>query len=379
MRFTHCSYALLACALVAPELAAAEPLDGKAQKLPSIRVSESGRGFVEAQSGKPFVPRGFNYDHDAQGRLLEEYWLDDWPAVERHFTQMRQLGANVVRVHLQFDKFLDQSLAPHPRHVARLRDLLTLAESQRLYLDVTGLGCYHKAAVPAWYDALDEAGRWDAQCRFWQIVASEGRRSSAVFCYDLMNEPVVPGGRRAPGDWLGPPFADKHFVQFITLDQKERPRPQIARRWTSQLVRAIREIDPSTLVTVGLVDWSLDRPGLTSGFVPKEVAPEIDFVAVHLYPERGKLDAALDTLSAFSVGKPVVVEETFPLKCSPAELEQFMTRAGDRAAGWISFYWGQTPADLAESKSIGDAIQRDWLQRFPGKGIQKPERTESSP
>lgn len=379
MRFTRCWCVLLACALAAPRLAATEPPDSNTRKLPSIRVSENGRGFVVAPSGKPFVPRGFNYDHDSQGRLLEEYWLDDWPAVERHFAQMRQLGANVVRVHLQFDKFLDESLAPNPRHVARLRDLLKLAESQDLYLDVTGLGCYHKAAVPAWYDALDEAERWEAQCRFWQIVAAEGRQSSAVFCYDLMNEPVVPGGRRAPGDWLGPPFAGKHFVQFVTLDQKERPRPQIARRWTSQLVRAIREVDPGTLVTVGLVDWSLDRPGLTSGFVPNEVAPEIDFVAVHLYPERGKLDAALDTLTAFSVGKPVVVEETFPLKCSPAELEQFMTRAGDRAAGWISFYWGQTPADLAKSKSIGDAIQRDWLQRFPGKGTQNPDRTESSP
>lgn len=379
MRFTRCWCVLLACALAAPRLAATEPPDSNTRKLPSIRVSENGRGFVVAPSGKPFVPRGFNYDHDSQGRLLEEYWLDDWPAVERHFAQMRQLGANVVRVHLQFDKFLDESLAPNPRHVARLRDLLKLAESQDLYLDVTGLGCYHKAAVPAWYDALDEAERWEAQCRFWQIVAAEGRQSSAVFCYDLMNEPVVPGGRRAPGDWLGPPFAGKHFVQFVTLDRKERPRPQIARRWTSQLVRAIREVDPGTLVTVGLVDWSLDRPGLTSGFVPNEVAPEIDFVAVHLYPERGKLDAALDTLTAFSVGKPVVVEETFPLKCSPAELEQFMTRAGDRAAGWISFYWGQTPADLAKSKSIGDAIQRDWLQRFPGKGTQNPDRTESSP
>jgi hypothetical protein len=33
-----------------------------------------------------------------------------------------------------------------------------------------------------------------------------------------MNEPVVPGGKRKDGEWLGPPFGGKHFVQFVTLD-----------------------------------------------------------------------------------------------------------------------------------------------------------------
>jgi len=34
---------------------------------------------------------------------------------------------------------------------------------------------------------------------------------------------------------------------------------------------------------VGLVDWSLDRPGLTSGFVPEKIAADLDFLCVHLY------------------------------------------------------------------------------------------------
>jgi hypothetical protein len=87
--------------------------------------------------------------------------------------------------------------------------------------------------------------------------------SPAIFCYDLMNELVVPGGRRKEGDWLGPPFAGKHFVQFVTLDQKERFRRDIARQWVHHLAVAIREKDKRHLITVGLVDWSLDRKGLT--------------------------------------------------------------------------------------------------------------------
>ena len=46
-----------------------------------------------------------------------------------------------------------------------------------------------------------------------------------------MNEPVVPGGKRKAGDWLGPGFGGKHFVQFITLDQAgsapARDRPAV--------------------------------------------------------------------------------------------------------------------------------------------------------
>jgi hypothetical protein len=180
-----------------------------------------------------------------------------------------------------------------------------------------------------------------------------------------MNEPVVPGGRRASGDWLGPPFAGSHFVQFITLDQKDRPRAEVARLWIERLVAAIRPVDRHHLITVGLVDWSLDRKGLTSGFVPERIVSDLDFICVHLYPEAGKLDEALATLRGFSVGKPVVVEETFPLKCSPKALDRFIDRAGKKAAGWISFYWGKPPAELRRSKTIGDAILLNWLELFP--------------
>ena len=141
--------------------------------------------------------------------------------------------------------------------------------------------------------------------------------SPAIFCYDLMNEPVVPGGRRPAGDWLGPPFAGKHFVQFVTLDQAERPRPEVARQWVRHLSAAIRAVDKRHLITVGLVDWSLDRPGLTSGFVPKTIAPDLDFLCVHLYPKSGKQAEAFETLAGFAVGKPVLIEEMFPLAERP--------------------------------------------------------------
>jgi hypothetical protein len=96
-------------------------------EMPWVRVSRDQKGFVLDPSGRPFVPWGFNYDRDDKGRLLEDYWETEWPAVEAHFGQMKKLGANVVRVHLQLGKFLDGPDRPNARALDRLGQLLAEA------------------------------------------------------------------------------------------------------------------------------------------------------------------------------------------------------------------------------------------------------------
>jgi len=344
-------------------LAAACILSGCAPA--AIRVADDRRSFLESR-GAPFVPWGFNYDHDETGRLLEDYWNTEWAKVEEDFREMKGLGATVVRVHLQLAKFMRTALEADGKSLERLVRLLGVCERLGLELDLTGLGCYHKKDVPEWYDVLSEEARWDVQARFWEGVAAACVGSPAVFCYNLMNEPVVPVGKGSPGGWLGPPFGGKHFVQYISLDQGGRPRHEIARAWCRKLVRAIRAVDPRHLVTVGLVDWSLDRPGvLYSGFKPEAVAPELDFLCLHLYPEAKKIDAALEKLDAFrAAGVPVVIEETFLLACGAPEFETFLERTRGRAAGWIGFYWGRTLEECRKSHDLGDALMAQWLELF---------------
>ena len=174
-----------------------------------------------------------------------------------------------------------------------------------------------------------------------------------------MNEPVVPGGNnpRRTGSVQRLPASTSCSSSRSIAD---RPRPEIARsglrRWSPRFASTIKR----HLITVGLVDWSLDRPGLTSGFVPQQVAEPLDFVAVHIYPEKGKLDEALETLKGFGIGKPVVIEETFPLKCNFDEMTRFLAESRGLASGWISFYWGRT-AD--ESRRSTPHIDR---RRDPG-------------
>ena len=329
-----------------------------------IGVSKDKKGFVCASSGRQFIPWGFNYDRDYKSRLLEDYWEAEWPAVVEHFREMKQLGANVVRVHLQFARFMESADRPNEKSLERLGQLVKLAEETKLYLDLTGLACYRKQDVPAWYSALGEADRWDAQAHFWEAVAGRCAASPAIFCYDLMNEPIVPGGTRKAGDWLAGELGGFVYCQFISLDQAGRSRPEIARRWVARLAAAVRKRDRRHLVTVGLLPDSLGTGGGLSGFAPRAVAAKLDFICVHIYPKTGKLEEDLKTLKGFQVGKPVVIEEMFPLACSTADLGEFIGRSKPYAAGWVGFYWGQTPAELSKSTSIGDALMAAWLKLF---------------
>jgi hypothetical protein len=97
-----------------------------ATRLEWIRVATDNRSFVLDRSGKRFVPWGFNYDHDDTGRLIEDYWVDQWAVIEEDFLEMKRLGANVVRIHLQLGKFMDAADRLNERSLAQLCRIVCL-------------------------------------------------------------------------------------------------------------------------------------------------------------------------------------------------------------------------------------------------------------
>ena len=78
-----------------------------------VCISDNKTSFVLQPSNKSFLPWGVNYDHDDSGRLLDEYWIDEWQAVVDDFLEIKSLGANCVRIHLQFGKFMDAPDKPN--------------------------------------------------------------------------------------------------------------------------------------------------------------------------------------------------------------------------------------------------------------------------
>ncbi|MBN2507750.1 MAG: cellulase family glycosylhydrolase [Verrucomicrobia bacterium] len=329
-----------------------------------VQVSKDGRGFVLAGSGAAFRPWGFNYDHDAANRLLETYWKEEWNAVAGDFEEMKQLGANTVRVHLQVSRFMTSAREPNRESLGQLACLLALAARTGLYLDLTGLGCYDKKDVPAWYNALDERPRWDVQARFWSAVAETCRHSPAVFCYDLMNEPVLTEDKHGR-DWTPGAFGDRYFVQRLTLDFAGRTPRQIAAAWVKTMAAAIRRHDRRHLLTVGAIPWSMTWPGAKPVLYAPEAARHLDFVSVHFYPKKGQVAQALQALAAYDIGKPIVIEEMFPLSCPVTDLDKFIDGSKALASGWIGFYWGKTIPEYHRAPgSIADAMAREWLEYF---------------
>ena len=339
---------------------------------PSTRPAAFKMGTQGGAEGKAFTPFGFNYDRDFKMRLLEEYWETEWQTVEQDFREMKQMRANVVRIHLQFPRFMQGPDQPNDQSLAQLGRLLKLAEDVGLYLDITGLACYRKSQVPGWYDQLDEQSRWKQQAVFWEAVARTCGDSPAVFCYDLINEPVIP--EQKVQTWLvAHELSGFSYLQHIVKDLAGRKRNEVGRAWVRQMVQSIRKHDPGRLITLGMLPFGGGGGGGGAGFAPADMARELNFLCVHVYPASGKLDDSLKLIAEFaSHGKPVVIEEIFPINCSADELAQFIRQSGTRgASGWISFYWGRTPDELkaagagagAGAGAIADAITAGWLER----------------
>ena len=353
------------------------PAVATAENLSHIKVSEDGSHFVRGPASERFVVWGVNYDHDHSGRLLDEYWIDEWKTVVEDFREIKLLGANCVRIHLQLGKFLDAPDKPNTAALAQLAKLIRLAEDTGLYLDLTGLACYHKAAIPAWYDTLTEENRWKAQAVFWEAVAKTCSHSPAIFCYDLMNEPILPGKEPAT-EWLGGELSGKFFVQRIGLELKGRTREQVAEAWVNTMVDAIRKHDQRHMVTVGVIPWVLVFGAGKPIFHSSNVGARLDFVAVHFYPKKGEVEKAVKALKAYEVGKPLLIEEMFPLGCSQEELGEFIHQSSEIADGWVSFYWGATADELRAAKppSFADAMTASWLTKFHELSVEFATRIE---
>ena len=119
-----------------PPVPAAVTVNGK---LEWIRVSEDSRRFVGVSSGRRFTPWGFNYDHDENGRLLEDYWDKEWSKVEEDFQEMKQLGANVVRIHLPFATFMPTAETPDAEEVCGVAGRLLVSLARPGALAAPGL------------------------------------------------------------------------------------------------------------------------------------------------------------------------------------------------------------------------------------------------
>ena len=72
-------------------------------------------------------------------------------------------------------------------------------------------------------------------------------------------------------------------------------------------------------------------------FYSPEVSGALDFVSIHVYPRKSEVDRALNAMAVHDIGKPLLIEEIFPLSCSLQEMDDFLRRSKARAEGYVSF------------------------------------------
>jgi hypothetical protein len=189
-----------------------------------------------------------------------------------------------------------------------------------------------------------------------------------------MNEPVSPAG---PGKtWHGgTPLGGYWYVENLTLDPGKRSRGEVTREWIATVSAGIRRNDPGRLVTAGTFFLFEVPAGLTLGPDPKEFGEGLDYFSVHVYPKDATVDVHLKLLAGLSGGKPILIEEMFPLSCSMESFRRFVAGSRGAASGWIGFYWGKTLAECRASRDMKDAFMVQWLEFFQAEGPRFKEGT----
>jgi endo-1,4-beta-mannosidase len=415
---------------VAVLLGGATALAGATETSPALglmAVRPDGQGFVEKPSGRPFTPFGVNY-YDPNTGWAPKIWRQfDAHRVTRHFEVMRDLGVNCARVFLTAATFQPDVNTVDEQALTKLDTLVRIARQSGIRLILTGPD--HWEGSPAYWKPDRFAGEraLKALDNFWRAVGQRYRGEPAIFAWDLLNEPHIPWfaetWRPLWNKWLQAKYGDWGRLQAawagelnegeswdnVTVPEnkasKGNPRlldwqmfrESLADEWVRRQVEAIRQADPTHLVTVGYIQWSypLVRGGTPSqyaAFNPQRQSRWLDFMCMHFYPLLGRpLESkeAWDrniaylqaTLAYCHVGKPVVLEEFGWYGGGAPRGESSLTEdEQDRwivaeieatrrlSDGWLSWPFADTPTSTDMSMYGGlvrpDLTRKQWAKSF---------------
>jgi len=347
--------ATAALALVLPAAASALPLvtvQGHELRANGANFRSVGYNYAPTTHNLPFIkdPSAAN-----RARLVND------------FQNAKTLRANTLRVYVHLFDIVYRdgagTIRVHEDRLANFGEILRLADSMGLYLDVTGNLTWVPSEIPAWYDAMSNAERWNVQTTFWEQVARIGARSDSVLCYELTSEPAIAASATSP--WAGGELGGFNFVPFIARGIPAEQQAFYARAWAITMKNAVRRSDQRHLVTIGLlpaVDWA---------FGPENMHDILDFLIVHEYPNgsgtNGAANAAavkksVDLVKRFAAyGKPVVLGETTMFTADAATQFAFMVQAQRYLSGTYCFFDGRLPSQ--RGTTLIEVLQRTGLQQ----------------
>lgn len=439
------SFVMLGCLLAPIVFIAAEAIASSRVAIAGMElivVAPDGRGFVECDSGRPFIPFGTNYYDPDTGWAPKIWRRFDAAKVKRHFGVMKELGVNCARVFLTAATFQPDAETIDKQALEKLDTLVGIARYSGIRLMLTGPD--HWEGVPEYWKEDRFAGEQALKAleHFWAVVAGRYRGEPAIFAWDLLNEPHLPwfdeqwrdGWNKwledTYGNWDGLKSAwgaeitesdqwgkaavpkDSPMTGSTRLRDYQLFREHLADQWVRRQVEAIRKADGTHLVTVGYIQWSypLVRPGNPSryaAFNPRRQARWLDFVTIHFYPTLGSpfqseanwrknLDYLQAALAYCHTGKPVVLAEFGWYGGGAPQQHPFVSEAQQAdwitaeieasrplADGWLSWPFADTPESRDISLYAGlvkpDMSLKAWGRKFQAYASNLPQLKKPPP
>jgi hypothetical protein len=160
--------------------------------LPKIQGGgDDSRGFVDGSGPTDTSPWRVNYYRPGTGWAPQVWKQFDAVATRRDFARMKELNLNCVRVFLTFGSFYREPGRIDPEGLAKLDQFIELAEAAGIYVHPTGPD--HWEGLPEWArgDRIADDECWPPSSCFGRNWLTRYRGRTAVFAYDLLNEPEV--------------------------------------------------------------------------------------------------------------------------------------------------------------------------------------------
>jgi endo-1,4-beta-mannosidase len=412
------------------------------QSMEFIAVAPDGQGFIEADSGRPYIPFGTNYYDPHTGWAPKLWRRFDAERIRQHFRVMSGLGVNCARVFLTAGSFQQTAEKIEEQALVKLDKLVEIARENGIRLILTGPDQWE--GVPDYWKPDRFAGQTALKAleNFWTVVAHRYRNKPAIFAWDLLNEPHMPWfveqWRPKWNVWLQNTYRGQEALktawsnELTEADEWEnvavpenRPdsgnprlrdwqhfRGYLADEWVRRQVVAIRRVDPTHLITVGYIQWSypLVRPGNPdryAAFSPHKQARWLDFVTIHFYPTLGSpfqseenwqnnIAYLQGVLAYCHTGKPVVLGEFgwygggapqhHPYLSEQQQahwISEEIEASRPLAGGWLSWPFADTPESRDISLFAGlvkdDLTLKDWGRKFKELAMNLSELKTSRP
>jgi aryl-phospho-beta-D-glucosidase BglC (GH1 family) len=281
----------------------------------TLRNDEKKLVFLE----KIKTAKGINYY--PQQSPWKDFWLNyDTTIIEKDLALMRNLGANSVRIFINYEQFGKGNVVPEM--LLRLDHFLATAQKNNIYVLVTLFD----------FNSNYQLLNFPATDRQLETLLTRYRSNDAILGWDLKNEPDL----------------DFHYQN-----------PEDVKEWLELMIRQARKYDPIHPITIG---WAFPENA-------ELYAQKLDFISFHYYKKIDQLSKIIDNLRLKMPEKPLVLEEfglssyqslVFPIGVSEAQQASYLAEiigilSTKKAVSF--YYWTLYDFDAVSGEIAGN---RPW-------------------